>query len=208
LWYIGKVTFTGMLRGEELANAYACGDIFLHCSITETFGLVVLESMASGVPVIARDEGGPSEIVHDSKSGYLVAPSDIDTFVDKVLKLGSDSELRQQMALESRRMAEDATWEKINNRVAWKLAEALETRKTPQQSNQEVVQGFSIPVYSWLLLHPDLREFLGRVFVDFRLMGGIGIIFGVWCGLVITWLLVQLSLMVRTRAPWLRGTVA
>lgn len=54
----GKVVFTGMLRGEALASAYASADIFLHCSITETFGLVVLESMASGVPVIARDEGG------------------------------------------------------------------------------------------------------------------------------------------------------
>jgi glycosyltransferase involved in cell wall biosynthesis len=79
----GKVTFTGMLKGEELARAYAVGDLFLHCSITETFGLVVLESMASGVPVIARDEGGPSEIVADGKSGYLVAPHDLETFVLK-----------------------------------------------------------------------------------------------------------------------------
>lgn len=43
----GKVVFTGMLRGENLAGVYAVGDLFLHCSVTETFGLVVLESMAS-----------------------------------------------------------------------------------------------------------------------------------------------------------------
>jgi glycosyltransferase involved in cell wall biosynthesis len=202
----GKVTFTGMLRGEELARAYACGDIFLHCSITETFGLVVLESMASGVPVVARDEGGPSEIVADGKSGYLVAPSDLETFVSKVLKIGKDKELHKQMAEESRRMAEEATWEKINNRVAWKLAEALESGGESQQQNPGS-QSFSIPIYSWLLLHAGLRDFLGRMFVDFRLMGGIGVIFGVWCGLVITWILVQMSLMVRTRAPWLREVV-
>lgn len=160
--------------------------------------------MASGVPVIARDEGGPSEIVAHNKSGYLVAPSELDTFVDKVLTLGRDDSLRQQMAQESRRMAEEATWEKINNRVAWKLAEALPAETQTPQQNQETVQGFSIPVYSWLLLHPDLRDLLAKLFVDFRLMGGIGIIVGVWAGLVVTWLLVQLSLLVKTRVPWFR----
>jgi len=195
----GKVTFTGMLKGEELAKAYAVGDLFLHCSITETFGLVVLESMASGVPVIARDEGGPSEIVADGKSGYLVATHDLDTFVEKVVKLGNDSLLREQMALEARRIGEDATWEKINNRVAWKLAEALE-----HQPEQQVAENnIAIPVYSWLLLSPELRGFLTSLIVDMRLVGGLGIIVGVWGGLVATWLAVQSSLFVRTRVPWL-----
>jgi hypothetical protein len=100
------------------------------------------------------------------------------------------------MARESREMAEEATWEKINNSVAWKLAEALETPH-PQSVAQNNI---TIPVYSWLLLSPELRALL----VDARLVGGIGIIFGVWCGLVITWILVQLSLLVRAKAPWLR----
>jgi glycosyltransferase involved in cell wall biosynthesis len=199
-----KVEFTGFLKGEDLARAYAVADLFLHCSITETFGLVVLESMASGVPVVARDEGGPSEIVADGQSGYLVAPHDLETFVEKVLKLGNDSNLREKMAIESRRMAEEATWEKINNRVAWKLAEALQDR----QPDQDVVPNFSIPIYSWLLLSPEMRNFATSFIVDARLVGGIGIIFGVWCGLVITWILVQLSLMVRTRAPWLRDVIS
>ncbi|KAH8754945.1 glycosyltransferase family 4 protein [Hyaloscypha sp. PMI_1271] len=194
----GKVTFTGMLKGEELARAYAIGDLFLHCSITETFGLVVLESMASGVPVVARDEGGPSEIVADGKSGYLVAPQDLETFVEKVLKLGNDAQLREEMAMESRKMAEDATWEKINNRVAWKLAEALEHQpcQQPAQNNN------AIPSYSWLLLSPELRGWLISLIVNMRLVGGLGVIVGVWGGLVITWLLVQSSLFVRARAPW------
>lgn len=198
----GKVHFTGFLRGEELARAYACGDIFLHCSITETFGLVVLESMASGVPVIARDEGGPSEIVDHGRSGYLVPPADLDGFVEKVLLLYNPV-LRKEMALESRRMAEEATWEKINNRVAWKLAESLDTQETVPPA-----QNFSIPIYSWLLLSPELRGFLGHLIVDFRLMGGIGIIFGVWCGLVVTWILVQMALLVRTAAKNFQGTSA
>jgi cellobiose-specific phosphotransferase system component IIC len=103
------------------------------------------------------------------------------------------------MSIESRRMAEDATWEKINNRVAWKLAEALETQETVPP-----VQNFVIPIYSWLLLSPQLRNSAAAVIVDARLLGGIGIIFGVWCGLVITWIFVQLALLVRTRMPWAR----
>jgi len=197
----GKVIFTGFLKGENLARAYACADIFLHCSITETFGLVVLESMASGVPVVARDEGGPSEIVADGKSGYLVPPNDLDGFVERVLRLGRDGELRNAMGVESRRMADEATWEKINNQVAWKMAEALETRAQTESQTPN----FSIPIYSWLLLSPELRSFLGSLMVDARLVGGLGIIFGVWCGLVVTWGLVQLSLLVRMRAPWVRG---
>jgi glycosyltransferase involved in cell wall biosynthesis len=196
----GKVSFTGMLRGDDLARAYACGDIFLHCSITETFGLVVLESMASGVPVVARNEGGPSEIVADAKSGYLVAPEDLEGFVEKVIKLGNDSRLREIMSIESRSMAEEATWEKINNRVAWKLAESLNEQEPPREQ-----QSLSIPIYSWLLLSPELRGFMGYLIVNFRLMGGIGIIVGVWCGLVITWLLVQAALMVRAPRTMLRS---
>ncbi|KAF4628274.1 hypothetical protein G7Y89_g9879 [Cudoniella acicularis] len=194
----GKVVYTGFLKGESLAKAYACGDIFLHCSITETFGLVVLESMASGVPVIARDEGGPSEIVADGKSGYLVPPTDLDGFVQRVLEMGSNSQLREKMSIESRRMAEEATWDSIGNQVAWKMVEALENREAPLQKTPN----FTIPIYSWLLLSPELRTYLTSLVVDARLMGGIGIIFGAWCGLAITWVLVQASLLVRARAPW------
>jgi glycosyltransferase involved in cell wall biosynthesis len=199
-----KVHFTGFLKGEELARAYACGDVFLHCSITETFGLVVLESMASGVPVIARDEGGPSEIVAHGSSGYLVPPADLDGFVEHVEAL-NDPGLRAAMAVEARRMAEEATWEKINHRVACQLAAALDTQEPAPAA---AAPTYSIPIYSWLLLSTELRAFLAALAVDFRLMGGIGIIFGVWCGLVITWILVQAALVVRTRVPWaLRGGV-
>lgn len=127
----GRVIFTGFLRGTALARAYASADIFLHCSVTETFGLVVLESMASGVPVIARDEGGPSETVKHGRSGYLVAPHDLDTFVKYANQLATDSTLRGEMIMHARQQALDTTWDKINNQVALKLAESL--RDIPQK---------------------------------------------------------------------------
>jgi glycosyltransferase involved in cell wall biosynthesis len=125
-----RVIFTGMLRGDSLACAYAAADVFLHCSITETFGLVVLESMASGVPVIARDEGGPSETVRHGETGYLVPPLDVEGFVARALELGSDAKLRAEMGARARAQALDTTWDKINYRVAVRLAAALKSAPT------------------------------------------------------------------------------
>lgn len=130
-----RVVFTGMLRGDALARAYAAADVFLHCSITETFGLVVLESMASGVPVIARDEGGPSETVNHGNTGYLVPPHDMDKFVAYAHMLASDDGLRREMGVKARAQALDTTWDKINNRVAVQLAAAL--RSAPEKSEEE-----------------------------------------------------------------------
>ncbi|KAG9242349.1 glycosyltransferase family 4 protein [Calycina marina] len=187
-----KVTFTGFLKGEDLARAYASGDGFLHCSITETFGLVVLESMASGVPVVARDEGGPREMVEHGRTGYLVPPNDLDEFVQRTLALINDTELRKMMGLESRRSAEGQTWESIGNKVAWSMAETLSSPEPIQES-----RSFVFSVYSWLIRSPELRNHVAASILDFKLMGGISIIFGVWLGLVITWVLVQLMLAMR-----------
>lgn len=129
-----QVLFTGMLRGVELAKAYAAADVFLHCSITETFGLVVLESMASGVPVIARDEGGPSETVKHGRSGYLVPPNDLDTFVKYAYDLGTDHALRSEMIDLAREQALNTTWDKINNQVALRLTDALRQSSLTQAS--------------------------------------------------------------------------
>ncbi|SMQ53699.1 unnamed protein product [Zymoseptoria tritici ST99CH_3D7] len=136
-----RVHFTGMLRGTFLARAYAVADVFLHCSITETFGLVVLESMASGVPVIARDEGGPSETVKHGDSGYLVDPLDMETFVARAQELAVNVNRRKSMALAARRQAEGLTWDAINCKVAHKLVEALRSAgrlSSPDNDDEKV----------------------------------------------------------------------
>ena len=67
----GSATFLGWLEGDELAAAYASADLFLFCSRTDTFGQVILEAQASGLPVVAVAAGGPAELVADGRSGVL-----------------------------------------------------------------------------------------------------------------------------------------
>lgn len=122
------VIFTGFLTGVNLARAYAAGDLFLHCSVTETFGLVVLEAMASGLPVIARDQGGPSDIIENGQTGYLVSPDDLDGFVALVRQVSLDRGLRTSLSSAARGYADETTWEAINRRVAWQVADAVESR--------------------------------------------------------------------------------
>ncbi|KAJ5161008.1 hypothetical protein N7492_006400 [Penicillium capsulatum] len=127
------VIFTGFLTGNALARAYASADLFLHASITETFGLVVLEAMASGLPVIARDQGGPSDIVRHGQTGYLVPPNDLDRFTSAVREVSHDTVRRGTLAAAARQYADETTWEKINLRAAWQMADAL--TRTDQESH-------------------------------------------------------------------------
>lgn len=189
----GKVIFTGFKVGEDLAEVYACGDVFLHCSVTETFGLVVLESMASGVPVVARDEGGPSDIVQHDETGFLVPPDDLDGFVAKATKLACAHTLRSRMAIASRAAACEATWEKINNKVAWRMADTIAENEreragkvqdqllTPaSHSTRGPQQEQLVPIFGWLMMSDAVIGALTRSIVGARLLGGLGVILSCW----------------------------
>lgn len=117
------VVFTGPLTGEPLAEMYASADIFVYPSLTETFGQVIQEAMASGLPVIARCEGGPADIVEEGVTGYLPDPADVMEFTDYTLKLIEDSELRQIMSRAARAFAEEGSWNAINQQISSILAE-------------------------------------------------------------------------------------
>jgi glycosyltransferase involved in cell wall biosynthesis len=206
------VTFTGFLEGAALARAYASSDVFMHSSITETFGLVVLEAMASGIPVIARDEGGPSEIIEHDKSGYLVPPSEVDGFFNRVLEL-ENPQLRERMGKAGRDISCQATWEKINNRVAWQLADALSNQQSsssdpvpaPTTAAPSTTAATTRPISSLLLRRPILSSLTGvfvSLAIDAQITAGVGIVFGVWCGLIVTWVLVRTGNAVKAQMPW------
>ena len=105
------VSFTGYLHGEDLAAAYASADVFAFPSLTETFGLVLLEAMASGLPVLAMRAGGVPESVADGQTGILGEPAIADTWVRSARRLAESSELRRAMGERGRIAAQVRTWE-------------------------------------------------------------------------------------------------
>ena len=91
--------FVGYRTGEDLADHYAAADLFAFASLTETFGNVVLEAMASGLPVVALRAGGVGEIVRSGETGLLVEPSEPpERLADALLSLVDRPDERRRMA--------------------------------------------------------------------------------------------------------------
>lgn len=103
-------TFLGWLEGGELATAYASADVFLFCSQTDTFGQVVLEAQASGLPVVAIAAGGPAELVEDGRSGVLCPPR-IDELASAVTRLAASPAARRRLARGGLVAVADRSWE-------------------------------------------------------------------------------------------------
>lgn len=109
------VAFTGYLKGQHLAAAYASSDLMLFPSITDTFGNVVLESLACGVPALVSDIGGPSEIVHHAETGLILPAGDTKRWKAAVVELVSQPERLDAMAKLARDYAEDCTFERARD---------------------------------------------------------------------------------------------
>jgi len=105
-----EAIFTGYLGGEELATAYASADIFVFPSTTDTFGNVILEAQASGLPCVVSDQGGPRELVEDGVDGFITRGGALGELVDAVRRLCTDEALRRTLGAASRRRVEDRSW--------------------------------------------------------------------------------------------------
>jgi glycosyltransferase involved in cell wall biosynthesis len=105
-----RAEFTGVLRGEKLFEAYANMDLFVFPSHTDTFGNVVLEALASGVPAIVTPDGGPATIVRDGQTGRIVADAEFAAAIAGVL---ADTEKHAQMRLNARSYALTASWDSV-----------------------------------------------------------------------------------------------
>ncbi|TVP77486.1 MAG: glycosyltransferase [Gemmatimonadales bacterium] len=107
------VHLAGWLEGPELARAFASADVFAFPSDTETFGNVVLEAMASGLPVVGVNRGGVRDSVRSGRNGLLVPPGDEDGLVDGLLRLSLDPGLRGCMGTVARSDALERSWARI-----------------------------------------------------------------------------------------------
>ncbi len=117
-------TFLGWLSGADLARAYACADMFLFPSATDTFGQVILEAQASGLPVIAVAEGGPLSLIEHRVSGLLCA-EDADALADAVLEVARSPLLRKRLTVAGLASVRARTWERALQRLGEGYARVL-----------------------------------------------------------------------------------
>src|ERR1700751_1468497 len=120
-----RAEFTGVLRGAALAGAYASMDAFVFPSHTDTFGNVVLEALASGVPAIVTPDGGPARIVHDGDTGFI---RDDQSFAEAVALLASDPTAHATMRQQARQYALSASWDAVFEGVYARYAEVINAK--------------------------------------------------------------------------------
>jgi glycosyltransferase involved in cell wall biosynthesis len=121
----GRATFLGWLSGEDLPRAYASADAFLFCSGTDTYGQVILEAAASGLPVVAVAEGGPATLIENRHTGMLCRP-DADQIAGTLLQLASSPELRRQLGSAAAQAARRRSWERSLGQLAAGYRHALD----------------------------------------------------------------------------------
>jgi glycosyltransferase involved in cell wall biosynthesis len=127
--------FTGYLRVEALASAYASADLFVLPSKTETLGLVLLEAMASGCPVVACRAGGVPDAVQDGSTGFLFEPTDPDGLVRTVKRALSSATDLDAVRRHARQDVEQHSWEGATDQLRQMYAETIQ-HYSPKESSQ------------------------------------------------------------------------
>ena len=121
-----ETVFAGFLHGDELAAGYASSDIFFFPSITETFGNVTLEAMASGLPSVTADATGSRSLVRDGETGFLVPADREDQMIEHLVKLLTDGEMRRKFGARAREIAiSEHEWDGIFARLRSDYEDAI-----------------------------------------------------------------------------------
>jgi phosphatidylinositol alpha 1,6-mannosyltransferase len=117
--------FLGHLSGPELARWYASADAFIFPSTTETLGNVVLEALASGVPAVVVDRGGPQDLIEQGSNGFIANANDPEDIASHVQALLENTELRETMSRQARASARSRNWEEVNGGLLASYAEVI-----------------------------------------------------------------------------------
>ncbi len=112
-----KVKFTGPLPSEKIPSCLALADCFVLPSLSEGFGIAILEAQAAGVPVVASRIGGITDIIQEGETGLLAEPGKVQDIVGGVLKVHSDRAFSQNLAKRAKIKLQDYKWENICQKV-------------------------------------------------------------------------------------------
>lgn len=124
-----RTTFMGYMTGEALSQAYASADTFVFPSALETFGLVVVEAMAAGLPVVASRVGGVQDVVEERRTGYTFKVGDTDALIEGVRQIAVSRERITQMGRAARAFAETQSWPAMMDEVVDLYLRLIEERK-------------------------------------------------------------------------------
>jgi glycosyltransferase involved in cell wall biosynthesis len=126
------IRFTGILSREDLARHYASADLFLYPSLTETFGNVVIEAMASGLPVVAFNYAAAARFIRHGENGWHVSLGDRAGFVASAILLAADAGQRQRLGPAARQTAEGIPWDRVIDGFEADLREVAAQQHTAQ----------------------------------------------------------------------------
>jgi len=121
--------FTGQLTGNDLSRALASADVFLNPSITEAFGNVTLEAMACGLPVLAAEATGATNLVRPGVTGTLVDGTEPDDFAEALAAYARDPDLRRRHGEAGLAIAQTMDWDTINSAVIRAYKHAIVKRE-------------------------------------------------------------------------------
>ncbi|WP_166241263.1 glycosyltransferase family 4 protein [Paenibacillus turpanensis] len=135
-----QIKLLGFVQGQQLADLYAASDVFVFPSATETFGNVVLESMAAGTPVIGAKAGGVQDNVLHNQTGLLCPPGDVTAFRDAMVQLYRNAGQRLLMSAAGRAYAMQQSWPSIFDRLLLSFRAAAEADWSEVQQHQHLVK--------------------------------------------------------------------
>jgi len=134
-----RIEFPGMVPAKDLPSYYRSADVFVLPSIiragkTEGLGVVLLEAMASGCPVIGSNVGGIPDIITDGENGFLVPEQDTRILADRIVRILSDGDLREKFRMNSYdRIEESFTWDKIAEQFSGRYKQVIRKKSIPTE---------------------------------------------------------------------------
>jgi glycosyltransferase involved in cell wall biosynthesis len=126
-----ECVFAGFFSRDEIGRYYASADIYVHASLTETFGNVLTEAMASGLAAAGFDYAAARMFVKDGVNGLTAPPADSEALIAAAVRLATDPTLRDRLRIAGREAVEAQSWEKVIARLEGDLEEIAGVVRAP-----------------------------------------------------------------------------